>query len=358
VIHSTDIEECTYITLNTIEIPTVTKSAHSYQQQPRGQEGPSQIEEEPKEPGTSRENDRDSTPTKAMAPALRIGLERTSITKDLGEAISSARTIEGANSSPLADESSIFQGNWSPLDETSFIETNSIELRSTETEHGSMENTEQLRKKLDDMVHRTKENFHTETSMEIRRMSKRRAGKQRQVDPESPMLIPTEIVEEGKDFAVDNDVLKSENVEMRHSLQRRFRGTRLKPHTAPWIAQQIHEDPTPTAVGFLRMWTHRHKQVEATESTIAQLNELSDEDVILALEELHEPRKYIQGTGGNKLSIRTILTTRNNEKIIETFALVDSGSTGSCIHRRVVEEYQIPTKNYPAPSLSITQTDR
>ena len=245
-IHSTDIEECTYIALNAIDIPTVTKSAPPYQQQPRDQEGSSQIEEEPKEPGTSRENDRDSTPTKAMAPALRIGLERTSITKDLGEAISSARTIEGANSSPLADESSISQGNWSPLDET-----NSIVLRSTETEHSSMENAEQLRKKLDDMVHRTKKDFHTETRMEIRRMLKRRAGKQRQVDPESPMLIPTRIVEEGKDFAVDNDVLKSENVEMRHSLQRRFGGTRLKPHTAPWIAQRIHEDSTPTAVGFL-----------------------------------------------------------------------------------------------------------
>jgi len=85
-----------------------------------------------------------------------------------------------------------------------------MELRSTETEHGSMENAEQLRKRLDDMVRRTKENFHTDTSMEMRRMSKRRAGKQRQVDPESPMLMPTKIVEEEKDFAVDNNVLKSE----------------------------------------------------------------------------------------------------------------------------------------------------
>jgi len=80
-----------------------------------------------------------------------------------------------------------------------------MELRSTETEHGSMENAEQIRKKLDDMVRRTKGNFHTETSMEIKRMSKRRAGKQRQVDPESPMLMPTKIVEDEKDFAVDND---------------------------------------------------------------------------------------------------------------------------------------------------------
>jgi len=76
--------------------------------------------------------------------------------------------------------------------------------------------------------------------------------KQQQPDPESPTHEqPTKIVKKEKDFAVDNNVLKSKNVEMRHSLQRHFRGARLKPHTAPWIAQRIHEDPTPTAVGFL-----------------------------------------------------------------------------------------------------------
>jgi len=80
------------------------------------------------------------------------------------------------------------------------------------------------------------------------------------------------------------------------------------------------------------MWTHHHRQLEAAESTITQLK-LSDEEVILALEELHTPKKYIQGTGGNKLSICTILATKNHKKIIETFALVNSGSTGSCIHR-------------------------
>ena len=138
-IHFTDTEDkCTYITSNTIEIPTITKSAPQ-QQQPRGQGGPSQIEEEPKEPGTSRGNDRDSAPTKAMTLALRIGLERMSITKDLGEGIPSACMIEDVNSSLLADEPSIIQGIRSPLDE---INSKDKELRSTETEHSSMENTE------------------------------------------------------------------------------------------------------------------------------------------------------------------------------------------------------------------------
>ena len=105
-----------------------------------------------------------------------------------------------------------------------------------DTEHSSMENTKPLRKKLDDMVRHTRKDFHTEEHMEIRRLSERRTGKQRQPVPGSPMHTQTtKVVKE--DFSVDNDVLKSKNVEMRHSLQRRFRGTRLKPHTAPWIAQ-------------------------------------------------------------------------------------------------------------------------
>jgi len=87
--------------------------------------------------------------------------------------------------------------------------------------------------------------------------------------------------------------------------------------------------------------------LEATESTIAQSNELSNEEVILALKELHEPRKYIQGTGRNKLFIHTILTTKGHEKIIETFALVDGRGTGSCIHRQIVEEYQLHLPRKP-----------
>ena len=89
-----------------IEIPIKTKSAH---EQPQGP-GPSQIEEEPKEPGNNRENNGDSNLTKAMAPALHIGLKRMSITKDLREGIPSALTIEDVNSSLLADESSKYQG--------------------------------------------------------------------------------------------------------------------------------------------------------------------------------------------------------------------------------------------------------
>jgi hypothetical protein len=80
------------------------------------------------------------------------------------------------------------------------------------------------------------------------------------------------------------------------------------------------------------------------------LNQLADEEVVIALQELASPKQYIQGSGGNKLHMNvTLLPTR--KPAIQVKALVDSGSTGSCIHRQLVEEYNLPTKKLPRPIL-------
>ncbi|KIM73809.1 hypothetical protein PILCRDRAFT_14945 [Piloderma croceum F 1598] len=46
---------------------------------------------------------------------------------------------------------------------------------------------------------------------------------------------------------------------------------------------RIHEDKTPAAVGILLTWVHPHRTPEASDTTIEQLNCLSDQDVVLAL---------------------------------------------------------------------------
>jgi hypothetical protein len=91
-------------------------------------------------------------------------------------------------------------------------------------------------------------------------------------------------------------------------------------HTASWVAQRIHEEPIPTAIGVLSAWTHPKRYKEADEITIEQLNQLTDEEVMLALKEFTQPKQYIQGTGGNKLSIHTIFTSLDKQTIIETNA--------------------------------------
>ena len=97
------------------------------------------------------------------------------------------------------------------------------------------------------------------------------------------------------------------STETRTSHQRRFAGAHKIPHTAPWVAQQLHESKTDTAIGILASWTHPKRRLEVTEATIAELNQLPDDLAVDALKELKGAKKYIQGIGGTKLEMRVIL---------------------------------------------------
>jgi hypothetical protein len=76
------------------------------------------------------------------------------------------------------------------------------------------------------------------------------------------------------------------NLEMRHSFQRRYKGERVPPGTAKWIAQRIAEEKPEQRIGMLRIWVNPKRQVEATEETIEEINALSDEDAEAALNEM------------------------------------------------------------------------
>jgi len=116
--------------------------------------------------------------------------------------------------------------------------------------------------------------------------------------------------------------------------------------TAPWIIQRLQEDPLERSLSTLAAWTHHKRQLEVNAETIHEINELSTEDALTAVNELRCSKSYIQGTGGTKLQMRVILTLKD-DRSLETTALLDSGSTGSCINRRFVEENQIQTRKLP-----------
>ena len=77
-----------------------------------------------------------------------------------------------------------------------------------------------------------------------------------------------------------------------------------------------------------------------------KINNLSTDEALEAVRELRKPKAYVQGTGGSKLTINVILTL-SDDRSFETSALLDSGSTGSCINRSFVDEHQIPTRKLP-----------
>jgi len=79
--------------------------------------------------------------------------------------------------------------------------------------------------------------------------------------------------------------------------------------SAVWTAQQLYHDKPKSALAALSIWTHRKRSKEVSHETIAELNALSDDNVILALNELKEPKKYIRGTGGQQLNLKTQIRT-------------------------------------------------
>jgi hypothetical protein len=81
----------------------------------------------------------------------------------------------------------------------------------------------------------------------------------------------------------------------------------------------------------LSIWTHQKRSKEVSHEIIAELNALSDENVILALDELKEPKKYIRGTGGQQLNLKTQIRMLDNRRTFAVTALIDSGCTGNCI---------------------------
>jgi len=65
------------------------------------------------------------------------------------------------------------------------------------------------------------------------------------------------------------------------------------PFSAVWTAQCLCQDKHKLTLATLSIWTHKKHLKEVFHQTIAELNALSDGNVILALDELKEPKKYI-----------------------------------------------------------------
>jgi hypothetical protein len=70
-------------------------------------------------------------------------------------------------------------------------------------------------------------------------------------------------------------------------------GQPSEPFSAVWTARRLYQDKPESALAALSIWTHWKRSKEVSHETIAELNALSDDDVILALNKLKEPKKYI-----------------------------------------------------------------
>ena len=86
----------------------------------------------------------------------------------------------------------------------------------------------------------------------------------------------------------------------------------------------------------------------------------SDKNATITLRQLSMPKLVVRKTSTKwKPSTRTMvtLTRLDNEEIFTTPALVDSGSTGTCINKKFVEEKGLEPKPLPIP-VPAYNTDR
>jgi len=121
---------------------------------------------------------------------------------------------------------------------------------------------------------------------------------------------------------------------------RKYKSTRG--YSVEWIAKKIMEEDEREAIEILKVWTHRSKREECTIDKVQELNEMMDNEVIIALKALEEP--YILWKLGDKqLDIRVKLTTTDTRKMFYKKALIDLGCSSLCISQKFIQENHLKT---------------
>jgi hypothetical protein len=60
-----------------------------------------------------------------------------------------------------------------------------------------------------------------------------------------------------------------------------------------WVAQRLAEEKLDRTIGILSLWVNPARQAEVTEETIDEINQLSNQEAVEALEERQRRKQYI-----------------------------------------------------------------
>ena len=121
-----------------------------------------------------------------------------------------------------------------------------------------------------------------------------------------------------------------------------------KGYSTEWVAKKIQWSDEEEAIGILKVWAHSSRAEECTKKKLNELNGMTDDEVLMALKVLEEPL-ILRKMGDKQLNIRVKLSTTDTHKTFCKQALIDSGSSTSCISRKFVKENLINTRQLPFP---------
>lgn len=120
-----------------------------------------------------------------------------------------------------------------------------------------------------------------------------------------------------------------------------------KPDTVQWTRARLKDANPDRAVGILRSWTHPRRHEEASREVIIEINRLTDDAAEIALTEMTRPPTVIGKKSLNRLDVPITITTLDDRKSFDVQALLDSGSTSSCIDEGFVHAKGLTTRKLP-----------
>ena len=121
-----------------------------------------------------------------------------------------------------------------------------------------------------------------------------------------------------------------------------------KGYLVEWIAKKIRWSSEEEAIVILKVWAHSSREEECTKEKLKELNSIMDDEVLTALKALEEP-SILRKMGNKQLNVRVKLQTTDTYRTFYKQALVDSGSSSSCISRKFIKENLIDTHPLPFP---------
>ncbi|SJL15506.1 uncharacterized protein ARMOST_19006 [Armillaria ostoyae] len=126
----------------------------------------------------------------------------------------------------------------------------------------------------------------------------------------------------------------------------------LKPFEAEWTWRAIKDaKDESSARTILLNWIHKTRAEEVVDNLLEGLRSSERFRALEWLDELRKPKRYFihAQNSPQSLLIPVVLETLEQPITIQTKALLDSGCTGSSIHRDFVKKYGIPVQKTASP---------
>ena len=123
----------------------------------------------------------------------------------------------------------------------------------------------------------------------------------------------------------------------------------VDPWSTKWMKQQVVHPDIQRNICHLKTFIHDSRTIEVSLDLMEDLCQMSPEDAYWTLKDLQGPPRFRKASvrkSRNSLELPITIIT-NDETRVETKALIDSGCTGSSIHKDFVKKYGIQTHNLP-----------